>query len=78
MPTVGAGLVLRAAPSIMRSTPGRAGSLQAALDRCASRRRAPMYAAINAWTFPPQTPPAEQLALAATAGFAGCELVVSD
>ncbi|HPM22342.1 MAG TPA: sugar phosphate isomerase/epimerase family protein [Phycisphaerae bacterium] len=37
-----------------------------------------MYAAINAWTFPPPTPPAEQLALAATAGFAGCELVVAD
>jgi hexulose-6-phosphate isomerase len=37
-----------------------------------------MNAAINAWTFPPQTPPLSKSRWAATAGFAGCELVVSD
>jgi hexulose-6-phosphate isomerase len=36
-----------------------------------------MYAAINAWIFPEQTPPDEQIAAAALAGFSGIELVVS-
>jgi L-ribulose-5-phosphate 3-epimerase len=37
-----------------------------------------MYAAINAWAFPEGMPPSEQIAAAASAGFAGIELVVSD
>jgi L-ribulose-5-phosphate 3-epimerase len=37
-----------------------------------------VYPALNAWTFSDNTPPDEQLALAAAAGFAGVELVVSD
>jgi len=37
-----------------------------------------MYPAINAWAFPEGMPPSEQIAAAASAGFAGIELVVSD
>lgn len=33
-----------------------------------------MYLALNAWTFPAETPPGEQLTLAANAGFAAIEL----
>jgi L-ribulose-5-phosphate 3-epimerase len=37
-----------------------------------------MYAAINAWAFPEGMPPGEQIVAAASAGFGGIELVVSD
>jgi hexulose-6-phosphate isomerase len=37
-----------------------------------------MFAAINAWVFPEGVAPREQIAAAASAGFAGIELVVSD
>lgn len=36
-----------------------------------------MYAAVNAWTFPGTLSPAEQLAAAAAAGFAGYEAVIA-
>jgi hexulose-6-phosphate isomerase len=37
-----------------------------------------MYPAVNAWTFPDDTSPDQQLAQAAAAGFEGLELVVAD
>lgn len=37
-----------------------------------------MFPAVNAWTFPERMPPEEQLAAAASAGFDGIELVLSD